>query len=441
MYSKLFVLATLLAFLLISCAKDKKAYLDEEVLSVVQNNAPSNDISYYIMPESGDYASLPNQDPNNPITQSKVNLGRMLFFETGLAQHPNDDACYETYSCATCHVPSKGFLPGRAQGIADGASGFGYQGSNRAVLSQYTSSQIDAQGTRPLTVMNSTYVTNTLWSGTFGANDQNVGTEEHWTGLASVNHTGLNGLEAQNIENFELHRMDINDKVLDGFAYRQVFDFAFPDVPVAERYSTLTASYALSAYLRTLLTNEAPFQAFLKGDTEALTESQKYGAMLFFGKARCASCHNSPSLGKMDFYALGAADLYEIGGLNTSADDPRILGRGAFTSTEEDMFKFKVPQLYNLQTYETFFHGSSKKSIEEVVDYKILAQSENALVPDAMMAISPIQLSGLERDQLIDFLSNGLYDDNMERYVPSGVLSGNCFPNNDAQSRIDIGCN
>jgi len=437
---RLSALSLAIILLIISCTKDKKSFLDEQVLETVRQSAPNADHSYYIMPASDDYAALPNQDPNNPITKDKVNLGRLLFFETGLAQHAQEDVCYETYSCATCHVPSKGFLPGRFQGIADGAAGFGDQGSTRALVDGYTSTDIDAQGARPLTVMNVTYVTNTLWSGTFGANDRNEGTEDKWTGAAQVNHTDLSGLEAQNIENFELHRMAINEKVLDDFAYRGVFDFAFPDIPKSERYTTRTASFALSAYLRTLLTNEAPFQNFLKGAYDALTESQKLGAMLFFGKAGCSDCHNGPAFSNMNFYALGTADLYEIGGLNTSADDVRIRGRASFTQEASDMFKFKVPQLYNLQDYETFFHGSSKESIEEVLEFKMNALSENVHVAQDMMELSPVYLTEQEQGQLIDFLSNALYDDNMNRYVPTGVLSGYCFPNNDTQSRLDIGC-
>ena len=423
-----------------SCTQDKLSFLDEELLSSISRSAPNRDATYYIMPESVDYAALPNQDINNPITEEKVQLGRLLFFETGLAQHPRDTACFETYSCATCHVPSKGFLPGRFQGIADGAAGFGFQGSDRTLVNGYRPTDIDAQGARPLSVLNVTYVTNTLWSGTFGADDLNVGTEDQWTGAAAVNATGFTGLEAQNIENFELHRMDINERVLDQHAYRNLFDAAFPDDPVDERYAIENASFALSSYLRTILTNEAPFQDFLKGNSEALTESQKKGALLFFGKARCINCHNSPSFSSMGFYSIGVNDLHEIGGLNTSPDDPRILGRASFTGAEEDMYKFKVPQLYNLKDYETFFHGSSKQSIEEVVDYKLAAVPENPNVSEEMMALSPVSLTDEEKYHLIDFLTEALHDPNIERYQPPGLLSGFCTPNNDTQSRIDIGC-
>ena len=232
----------------------------------------------------------------------------------------------------------------------------------------YLESEIDAQGTRPMTVMNVTFMTNTLWSGLFGANDRNEGTESSWTGLAEVIHTGYAGLEAQNIEGFDLHRLEINDRVLYDFGYAEYFDKAFPDIDVKDRYNPVTASFAMGAFLRTILTNEAPFQKYLKGDVNALTDEQKEGALLFMGKANCISCHRSPSFSNMQFFALGPNDMYNFGGLNTSADDPRNLGRGMFTGREEDNYKFKVPQLYNLKAYESFFHGSSKYHIEDVVD-------------------------------------------------------------------------
>lgn len=414
--------------------------LDATLLNYLAQNAPTGNYDYYIMPASNDFDKLPNQDPHNPITQAKIDLGKLLFHETGLAQDSKLDACYETYSCSSCHIATKGFLPGRFQGIADGAEGFGYQGSNRRVVEGYTQYDLDAQGNRPMTVMNVTYMTNTLWSGLFGANDLNVGTKAAWTGLAEVNHTGYFGLEAQNIEGFKLHRLAINDRVLNEFGYAKLFDKAFPEMAKVVRYSPVTASFAMSAYLRSILTNRAPFQDYLKGDKTAITESQKKGAILFFDKAGCASCHNSPSFSAMKFFALGTKDMYEFGGLNTSVDDARTRGRAMFTGSEDDMFKFKVPQLYNLKDYVTFFHGSSKNSIREVIEFKLKAKSENRLVPDSDIALRPVTLSEEEKNQLEDFLNNALYDDNMARYMPTSVLSGYCFPNNDKTSKLDMGC-
>ena len=255
-----------------------------------------------------------------------------------------------------------------------------------------------------------------------------------------MNHTGYAGLEAQNIEGFDLHRLDINDRVLYDFGYVNLFDQAFPDIPKEERYTPETASFAMSAFLRSILTNRAPFQEYLKGNEDALTESQKRGAQLFFSKANCIACHNSPSFSNMQFFAIGTSDMYEFGGLNTSEDDPRNWGRGMFTGKEEDKYKFKVPQLYNLKDYASYFHGSSKYSIADVIDFKAKAVSENPHVPNEKIALSPFILSKQQRLDLIDFLTNALYDEDITRYQPEAVLSGYCFPNNDPMSQDDMGC-
>ncbi len=449
MNSRLRPLGIVLAILMIHCTKEdpkldsEPINLDKALTEKIIQSSPTGKFFHFVIADENDLHHLPNQDPANPITREKVHLGKMLFFDTGLAQDAKDPACYESYSCSTCHVPEAGFLPGREQGIADGAHGFGFQGNLREPLPNYLEEDLDAQGVRPLTTLNVAYMTNTLWSGLFGATGVNEHTEDLWTGkLAEVNHHGFIGLESQNIEGVELHRMSINDHVLDDYGYRTLFDRAFPDIEITERYSDMTISFALGAYLRTLLTTQAPFQKWLRGERNALTEAQKKGAILFFDKARCYKCHNSPALSSMTFHALGTKDLYEQGGLNTSADDPRNLGRGLFTKKPEDYYRFKVPQLYNIKDYASYFHGSSKKSLEELLDFKLAAKSENPNVDQDKLSplFQPVELTSDEKEQLLDFLKNGLYDAEVTRYVPDQVPSGLCFPNNDARSKLDLGC-
>ncbi|MFT4566165.1 MAG: cytochrome c peroxidase [Saprospiraceae bacterium] len=62
------------------------------------------------------------------------------------------------------------------------------------------------------------------------------------------------------------------------------------------------------------------------------------------------------------------------------------------------------------------------------------------MVPDSAVALTPRNLTPTERLELIDFLTNALNDDNMDRYAPDHLPSGLCFPNNDPLSRKDIGC-
>ncbi|MDX1666516.1 MAG: cytochrome c peroxidase, partial [Saprospiraceae bacterium] len=380
----------------------------------------------------------------NPLTPEKVELGKMLFFETGLGQDAVREDGKETFSCASCHIPSSGFMPGRVQGIADGGLGFGYKGEARYVDTDYREEELDVQGARPLSLLNVAYVTNSTWSGKFGAHGVNKGTEFAWDNeeATKINYMGLDGLESQNIEGLALHRMVVNEEVLRKYGYLPMFDEAFPDMPEDQRYSPIAASFAISAYLRTLLPNEAPFQRWLKGEEEALTDQEKLGAILFFGKAGCYRCHKEPGLNSMEFHAVGVRDLYEAGGLATGINDNRNLGRGGFTGRAEDMYKFKVPQLYNMGDSPFYFHGSSKRSLEDVVRYFNDAIPENERVPDEQISpfFTPLNLTDQEIDNITAFLENGLRDPNLERYQPDFVLSGNCFPNNDPVSRSHLGC-
>lgn len=445
------VLRALIAFLVASACLTSCSYdtlheadaLDVDLKYRLEKAAPNGDIRHFKLPESTDYESIP-QEPANPLTPEKIALGKYLFFETGMAQTAIHESGMETYSCATCHIPSAGFRPGRMQGIADGGMGIGVNGEFREVNPDYDESELDAQGARPLSVLNVAYVTNTFWNGQFGANDINEGTEHLWNeeDRTTINELGLSGIEVQNIEGLDVHRMEMTPELAEEMGYRVLFDIAFRDVPKSERYTTLNASFAISAYIRTLLPNKAPFQDWLEGDYNALTDAEKRGAVLFFGKARCYTCHNSPGLNSMEFHALGVNDLYMIGGLNTSADDKRNLGRGGFTQNSDDLYKFKVPQLYNLGDAPFFFHGSSKETLEEVVDYFDSATPENPNVPASQISskFRPLNLTAAEKADLLSFLRNGLRDPFLDRYTPPYVQSGNCFPNNDPLSVEQMDC-
>ncbi|MBK9734375.1 MAG: c-type cytochrome [Saprospiraceae bacterium] len=221
-----------------------------------------------------------------------------------------------------------------------------------------------------------------------------------------------------------------------------MFDDAFPDMPENERYSRKGASFAITAYLRQLLSTKAPFQKWLKGDDNGMTEQQKKGAVLFFGKAGCNGCHYEKNLGSMKFEALGVDDLYEHGGLKTGPNDRRNLGRGGFTYNAEDMFKFRTPQLYNVGDAGPYFHGGSMETLEDVVKYFNTGIKQNQRVPDQQLStfIRPLGLSDEEVADLTEFIKNGLRDPDLNRYKPKSVLSGMCFPNNDPASKIDMGC-
>jgi cytochrome c peroxidase len=402
------------------------------------------DRDQYILPDGHDLSKIP-QSAANPLTLEKIKLGNLLFFEPAFANESKQWVGRNTFTCSSCHVPEAGFRPARMQGIADGGYGFGLMGEARIKYPTYPNDSIDAQGARPLSVLNVAFVTNSMWNGSFGTDGVNVGTEKIWGKFdpgTAINHLNLGTLEGQNIEGLKTHRMLYTADIVEKNGYKHLFDAAFPDVPVAERYTRKTASFAISAYLRSLLTNEAPFQRWLRGDEEAMTDQQKKGAILFFSVG-CNACHSEPNLGSMQFAALGVKDLFENGGLKTSLSDRRNLGRGGFTGENEDMFKFRTPQLYNLGDSGPYFHGGSKKTLEDVVRYFNNGIPENPRVPKSQLApfLKPLGLTEQEIKDLTAFLKEGLHDPNLKRYVPERVISGMCFPNNDPLSKDDMNCN
>jgi len=182
----------------------------------------------------------------------------------------------------------------------------------------------------------------------------------------------------------------------------------------------------------------------LQGDVSALSKEEKEGALLFFGKAGCNSCHFEKNLGSGEFHALGVLDMDQNPmSVNKNPDDKRNLGRGGFLGDQEWMYKFKVPGIYNMSDTPFYFHGSSKESLREVVEYKLNAEKENDRVPQSQMSakLNKIQLTETEIDNLVLFLEKSLRDPELIRYKPDYIKSGLCYPNNDYISQEELDCN
>jgi cytochrome c peroxidase len=178
-----------------------------------------------------------------------------------------------------------------------------------------------------------------------------------------------------------------------------------------------------------------------------MTNQQKDGAMVFFGAANCGTCHNGPGLTDGGFHALGMPDMPGIEVLDASENTYGLsgsdlaLGRGGFTGQEGDKHAFKTPQLYNLKDSKFYGHGGTFYNLNDVIRYKMTGQ---AAKPEAESFLSddfqPVELTEQQERDLYYFLTDGLYDASLHRYIPNDVLSGNCFPNSDPQSSIDLGC-
>ncbi|MDC6350224.1 cytochrome c peroxidase [Zeaxanthinibacter sp. PT1] len=438
-----FLFTCCIAFLFISCGPDEEiSNLDPHFSLDVQLEYLYGDSRALIIPDSEDLSSIPF-DPKNQLTEEKVLLGKFLFHETGLAVVPKTEAGRGTYSCATCHHTAAGFQSGILQGLGEGGSGFGMMGEGRLLGEGYDKTNTDMQPIKSPTIVNTAYQEVMLWNGQFGALGINKGTENQWSAGTpkETNHLGFSGLEIQAIAGLGVHRMDCQPEMITQSNYKTYFDQAFPNVPQHERYTKINAGLAIAAYERTVLSNEAPFQFWLKGDRGAMTDEQTEGALLFFGKARCYECHDGPGLNGMGFHALGMKDLDHTSILG-EVDENTRKGRGGFTARQEDDYKFKTPTLYNLKSASHLGHGGSFSTIREVIEYKNNGVPENHEVPVSKISskFRPLGLSTIEIDQLEAFVKEALFDPNLQRYTPESTPMNSCFPNADPQSRIDLGC-
>ena len=416
--------------------------LDADLRNALVRTAPQGDLGFFVLPDADDLRAIP-QDPQNPLTPEKIRLGRLLFHDAGLLTTPARPEGMQTASCATCHHASAGFQAGRVQGIGEGGRGFAANGAGRTAHNDWLmqKADLDVQPIRTPTAMNTAYQEVMLWNGQFGATGPNAGTNDRWssdTPLA-LNRLGYQGLETQAIAGLTTHRMgDVRTSVAGTHdTYIDLFADAFPGQPIDQE----RAGLAIAAYERTLLANQAPFQKWLRGRPHAMTDAQKRGALVFFDKANCAQCHTGPALSSDTFHALGMGDL-EGANVFGPTGGQEVRGRAAFTGNPNEAYAFKTPQLYNLADSPFLGHGGTFRSIRAVVEYKNQARPENPRVPKSALAddFRPLHLSKQEIRDLVAFLREGLYDPNLERYVPHAVPSGACIPANDPAAREDLGC-
>jgi len=405
--------------------------LDLQLESVLRFAASDGKgLDYFILPDAGDLKSIPS-DTNNPLTPQKVKLGQLLFHETALTINPINPKHWQQASCASCHLAKAGFRSDLQQAL--GVGGFGV-GDSRHRDEAASLPEIDKPDILAPSVLNSAYQSVQPWNGRFGSHGLNL--KEKTIRLLDVNRFDLDGLETLAISALTTHRMGTS-AISTIPEYQKLFEMAFPEHPyVGSGVEDLKyAGLAMAAYMRTLLPSQAPFQRWLKGEKSAMTKQEKQGAIKFFTSS-CVQCHTGPNLAKDGFYAVGFQDHPEdFTGLN--------LGRGTITKNPKDDFKFKSPQLYNLADNHHYGHGGSFHNVREVVEYFNNGQPQNLASlysKNISVWFKPLDFTSADIENLTLFLEKSLRDPDLSRYVPKKIPSNLCFPNNDPESRLQLGC-
>lgn len=141
--------------------------------------------------------------------------------------------------------------------------------------------------------------------------------------------------------------------------YAELFHKAFPND--ANPVTPQNWGRAIGAYERTLVT-PAPFDAYLKGNVDALTPLARTGLRKFIDTG-CAGCHNGVGVGGGMFQKFGVTEDY----WNETHSKTVDKGRFDVTKNAADTYVFKVPSLRNVAMTPPYFHDGSAATLPEAV--------------------------------------------------------------------------
>ena len=275
----------------------------------------------------GVFAPLPPvaQSEQNPVTDAKVDLGRILYYDPRLSK--NHDI-----SCNTCHDLAKFGVDIREQ-----------QAGTRDKVSLGHRNQPGERNSP--TVYNAAIQMAQFWDG-------RAPTVEAQAQMPIVNPIEMGMPEPGYVI-----------KVLESIpGYQAKFKEVFPEDSNPITLGRL--GDAIGAFERKLMT-PAPFDRFLQGEAAALSPEQLRGLELFM-TVGCITCHTGPGVGGTMFQKLGSVRPYET----------KDVGRFAVTNLESDKYVFKVPTLRNVTETAPYLHDGSIATLDEMV--QLMAKHQTA---------------------------------------------------------------
>ncbi len=238
---------------------------------------------------------------DNQITPERIELGKFLYFDTRLSRD-------NTVSCATCHNPSLGWSDGQPKAI-------GIEGR---------------QGPRNSpTVINTAYQRHQFWDGR----------------AKSLEEQALGPIQADVEMDMDLDKLVERLNGIKG--YRELFEKAYP----GEGITKDTIAKAIATFERTVVSTEAPFDKYIKGDENAINANAKKGFALFTGKGKCNNCHDGFNFTDGSFHNLGLGD--------------GDIGRYKLKKRAAWFHAFKTPTLRDVTLTGPYFHDGSVKTLEE----------------------------------------------------------------------------
>ncbi len=287
--------------------------------------------------------------PGEATTPEKIALGKMLFFDPRLSENRD-------LSCSRCHNPSLGGVSG--QSLSAGHPG-------------------ELGGRNVLTVFNAVFNVSQYWDGRAASLKEQVEASVMSSPAALLKTRG--GPMAVSPAVTALAKQHVVERFKTIPGYVDAFKRAFPDAADPVTYDNVAR--AIAQFEATLITPDAPFDRWLKGDDAALSPAQLQGLALFIEKG-CAGCHSGVNLGGTSYARFGVAQ-------SPSAEllPPDDWGRATVTKKVEDKYVFKVPNLRNVELTAPYFHSGGTDDLKEAVAVMAATQLGVTLAPEEIASI------------------------------------------------------
>jgi cytochrome c peroxidase len=144
--------------------------------------------------------------------------------------------------------------------------------------------------------------------------------------------------------------------------YRQMFAQAYPQKRMSQ-ISIVDIGNAIAHFEEMgFAANAAPWDDYLGGDTSAISREAKVGAILFYGRARCAVCHAGPMFSDFQYHSVGIFSKITVNGKLVND-----YGRWMVTGNERDRYRFRTPPLRNVTGRPLLFHDGSSSSLSQAI--------------------------------------------------------------------------
>lgn len=148
---------------------------------------------------------------------------------------------------------------------------------------------------------------------------------------------------------------------------------------------------ALATFVRGIVTGDAPYDRFLRGEVDAMNAQERHGQWIFESKGGCWKCHTPPLFTDERFHNTG------IGVVDGKAEP----GRAAISNDERDRGRWKTPTLRSVRLTAPYMHDGSLRTLEEVVAFYARGGERNAHLDRKM---KPLTLSASDQEALVAFL-------------------------------------